>query len=222
MEIRNIKDISDSILNRLDILAKKDCQPGKYSLTKISELSKNTDVLYLFEKDTPVYFLLLDLFEKHKTVYIHDVCVNKLHRGKHLFKKSLSFLKKYYLKKGYTSFTLDASDSAKEEGFDQKARIHIFHRAGFDVNTETGYFTKSGEYKIIKTTVLLDTNEIVEIQKKENGKYYVKNTTDDIYPIHIGQIEKCFDSDLNQVSCPMIMHISKRARKTRKKSLGKK
>jgi len=43
MEIHNIKDVSDTILNSLDILGNKDCQPGKYSLIEIREMAKNTD-----------------------------------------------------------------------------------------------------------------------------------------------------------------------------------
>ena len=218
MEINSIKNIPDSILNTLDILANKDCQPGKYSLVELREMAKNTDILYLVEKDTPIYFLLLDLFAKHKSVYIHDVCVNKLHRGKSLFKKSLTFLKEYYLKKGYTKFTLDASDSTKEEGLDQKARIHIFHSAGFDINTETGYFTNSNNYKTMKTKVLLDNNKTVEIQKKHNDKYYVKNNTGEKYDININEIKSCLDSELNPISCPMIMNISLKGGKGTRKA----
>jgi len=200
----------------------RDCQPGKYSLDKIRDMSKNTDVLYLFEKATPICVLLLDIFTNHKMIYIHDVCVAKLHRGKGLFKKSLDFLKKHYSKKGYTQFTLDASDSTKEKGLDQKARIHIFHSAGFDINTETGYFTNSGEYKVIKTMVLLDNNEIVEIQKKEGDNYYVKNDMGKKYSVDIGQIEKCLDAELNQISCPMIMHASSRKVKRAKRKMQRK
>jgi hypothetical protein len=214
MKIKNIKDMPDDVLDSLDTLANKDCQSGKYSLIDIRDkYSKNTDVLYLLEKDIPVYFLLLDLFVKHKMVYIHDVCVSKLHRGKSLFKKSLTFLKKYYSNKGFTNFTLDASNSTKEEGLDQKARIYIFHSAGFDINTETGYYTKSGDYNVIKTIVLLDNKEIVEIQKKEGKKYLVKNDKDEEYSITIDQVEKCLDSDLKPISCPMIMNISLNSRK---------
>ena len=221
MELRSIKDIPDDFLNSLDILANKDCQSGKYSLIEIRKMAKNTDILYLLEKDKPVFFLLLDLFAKHKMIYIHDVCVSKLHRGKSLFKKSLTFLKKYYLKKGYTHFTLDASDSTKEEGLNQKARIHIFNSAGFDLNTETGYFTESGNYKVIKTLVLLDNNEIAEIQKKEGSKYYVKTDIKE-YSVNISQIEKCLDSDLNQISCPMIMYLSTKRKKNNTKKKSKK
>ena len=219
MEIHNIKEIPNDILNRLNELMNTDCQPGKFSLIDIRDkYSKNTDVLYLFEKDTPVYFLLLDLFVKHKTVYIHDVCVNKLHRGKSLFKKSLAFLKEYYLKEPYTHFTLDASYSVKEEGLNQKVRIHIFHSAGFDINTETGYFTESGDYNIIKTRVLLDNKEVAEIQKKEGDKYIVKNNKGELYSINIHQIEHCLDADSNQISCPMIMDIgTKGGRRKRSK-----
>jgi len=208
MEIHNIKDIPDEFLNKLDTLANKDCQPGTYTLVELREMAKNTDVLYLLEKDTPIFFLLLDIFDKHKMIYIHDVCVSKLHRGKSLFKKSLTFLKTHYMKKGYTHFTLDASDSTKEIGLNQKARLHIFHSAGFDVNTETGYFTHTGDYKVIKTMVLLDNKEIVEIQKRDGEKYYVKNDEEKTYVVNIKQIEQCLDSELNQISCPMIMYIS--------------
>ena len=51
MEIKDIKDIPDSILNKFNTLMNKDCQPGKYSLVDIKEIAKNTDILYLFEKD---------------------------------------------------------------------------------------------------------------------------------------------------------------------------
>jgi len=220
MKIKNIKDMPDNILDSLDILANKDCQAGKYSLVDIRDkYSKNTDVLYLLDKDTPVYFLLLDLFVKHKIVYIHDVCVSKKHRGKSLFKKSLTFLKKYYSKKGFTNFTLDASNSTKEEGLNQKARIYIFHSAGFDINTETDIYTEDGDYSTIKTIVLLDNKEIVEIQKKDGKKYIVKNDKDKEYSITIDEIEKCLDSDLKPISCPMIMNISLNSRrKTMRKS----
>jgi hypothetical protein len=206
MEIHNIKDISDDILNSFNKVLNRDCQPGKYSLVEVRDMAKNMDMLYLFEGDIPVYFLLLDLFVKHKNIYIHDVCVNKSHRGKGLFKESLKFLKKYYLKKGYKTFTLDASDS-EEEGLNQKIRIHIFHSAGFDINTETGYYTKSGEYNIIKTMVLLDNKEKAEIQKRNGNTYYVKNDRGEQYKINIDQIEQCFDSESNPISCPMIMNI---------------
>jgi hypothetical protein len=215
MELKDIHDISDDILKSLDILAKKDCQPGKYSLIELKKIYRHTDVLYLLDKEKPIYFVLLDRFIKHKMVYIHDVCLSKLHRGKSIFKKSLNFLKKHYVKKGYTKFTLDASDSTKEEGLDQKARIHIFHSAGFDVNTETGYFTASGDYKVMKTRVVLDTNDKAEIQKKEGNRYRVKNTAGEIYTIELGQIEKCLDADSKQISCPMIMALSRRRTRRR-------
>jgi GNAT superfamily N-acetyltransferase len=207
MEIHNIKDVSDDILNSFNKVMNRDCQPGKFSLVEIRDMAKNMDMLYLFEGDIPVYFLLLDLFVKHKNVYIHDVCVNKSHRGKGLFKESLKFLKKYYLKKGYKTFTLDASDSTKEEGLNQKIRIHIFHSAGFNINTETGYFTKSGDYTIMKTVVLLDNKEKVEIQKRNGNTYYVTNDRGEQSKINIDQIERCFDSESNFISCPMIMNM---------------
>jgi hypothetical protein len=218
MEIHNIKDISDDILNKFTKIMNRDCQAGKFSLKKIKDLANNTDMLYMFEDETPVYFLLLDLFEKHKTLYIHDVCVNKEHRGKGIFKKSMGFLKRHYSKKGFTKFTLDASFSKKEAGLDQKARIHIFHSAGFNINTETGYFTKSGEYKVIKTNVLLDTGERVELQKMVGDKYLAKNK-EGTHLVQIDQIEKCFDAEGKQLSCPMILYFKGKQGTRRKRFL---
>lgn len=220
MEVYNIKDISDTILNKLDGMMNRDCQAGKFSLIDIRDkYSQNTDILYIIKAGEPVYFLLLDVFPKHKNVYIHDVCVNKLHRGKGIFKKSLAFLKDHYSKKGFTNFTLDASDSKKEEGLDQKARIHIFHSAGFDINPETGYFTESGEYEIIKTNVLLDTGKKAEIQSMDGDKYVVKDRSGKVSSVSIDQIEKCYDSKSHQLSCPMIMPIKAggNKRKTRRR-----
>ena len=129
-------------------------------------------------------------------------------------------MKKYYLNKGYRTFTLDASDSTKEEGLNQKIRIHIFHSAGFHINTETGYYRKSGEYTIMKTMVLLDTKEKVEIQKKTGNTYYVKNHRGEQYDINIDQIEQCFDSESNAISCPMMLNLNtdKERRRTRRKT----
>ena len=215
----NIKDISDTILNKLDVMMNRDCQAGKFSLIDIRDkYSQNMDILYIIKSGEPVYFLLLDIFPKHKNVYIHDVCVNKLHRGKGIFKKSLAFLKGHYSKKGFTNFTLDASHSTKEEGLDQKARIHIFHSAGFDINPETGYFTESGEYEIIKTSILLDTGKRVEIQSMDGDKYIVKDKSGNVSSVSIDQIEKCYDSKSHQLSCPMIMSIRRSGgNKTRKR-----
>ena len=220
MEIRPLNHVSDDTLTRLDTLA-NECEPGKYSLVQLRDMATNkkTDILYLLDEDEPIYFTLLDIFPKHKTIYIHDVCASKSHRGKGLFKKSLTLLKKHYAAKGYT-FTLDASHR-KKGGLDQKARIHIFHSAGFDINPETGYFTQQGEYKVINTRVILDTKEKLEIQKRVGDTYHVTDDEGKTNTIDIGQIEQCLDAESKQISCPMIM--AKRAhRRTRRKSRGRK
>jgi hypothetical protein len=210
MEIHKIKELDDTILQKLDTLINTHCQPGKFSLIDIRDkYSKNMELLYLFENDTPIYVLLLDIFVKHKTVYIHDVCVHKSSRGKGLFKKSLVLLKSHYSKLGFKSFTLDASDSTKETGLDQKARIHIFHSAGFTINTETGLFNQSGDYEVIKTIVSLDDGSKVELQSCNGPNYIVRplESPTKEYTINIKQIEHCYDSDLNQISCPMRLTI---------------
>ena len=219
MELHNIKDVPDDILTKLNTMMNRDCQAGKFTLSEIRDTySKNTDIVYIIEKGEPVYFLLLDRFNKQKTVYIHDVCLNNQYRGKGIFKKSLAFLKDHYSKIGFKSFTLDASDSTKEEGLNQKARIHIFHSAGFDINTETGYYKESGDYEIIKTVALLDNGDKVEIQERSGDTYLVKNAKGDEYSITIDKIEKCYDSESNQLSCPMILTLPKMGGRKKRKS----
>ena len=73
---------------------------------------------------------------------------------------------------------------------------------------------------MIKTKVVLDTKEIVEIQKKEGDAYLVKNKKGEESSVTIDQIEKCLDSELHPISCPMILHISSKKgtlRKTQKR-----
>ena len=216
--IKNIKDVPDTILETLNNMMNRNCQAGKFSLRNIRDkYSTNTDILYLLENDVPVYFLLLDIFAKHKTVYIHDVCVNKSNRGKGLFKKSVAVISKYYSKKGFTSLTLDASDSTKEEGLNQKARINIFHSAGFNINLETGYFKGDGNYEIIETTVSLDDGQIVTLKTVSGKSYKATDKNGNLITIDISQIETCYDGDANQISCPMIINIVKNGgRKTRR------
>ena len=225
-EIKDIKDMSDALLEKLTTVLNRDCQPGKYSLVEIRDkYAKNTDRLYIIENGEPVYFLLLDRFPKHKSVYLHDVCVSMGARGRGLFKASLGFLKTYYAARGFTNFTLDASDSTKEAGLDQKARLRIFGSAGFDINTETGYFTEDGGYKIMKTRVQLDDGSVVTMLGRSGADYVVMD--DDRgkqYTVGIKRVEKCYDGAANQISCPMIMRIpvvgkgkGRGRRKTRKK-----
>jgi hypothetical protein len=216
--IKNIKDVSDEILDILNNMMNRNCQVGKFSLRNIRDIySTSTDILYVLENTEPVYFLLLDVFTKHKTVYIHDVCIGKKYRGKGLFKKSLASITKYYNKKGFTSLTLDASDSTKEEGLNQKARIHIFHSAGFSINLETGYFTESGDYEIIETTVGLDDGQIVTLKSKTGKSYKAIDKDGNPLTIDISQIANCFDGDSKQISCPMIMNMTKNGgRQTRR------
>jgi hypothetical protein len=222
MEIHNIKDVSDRILDDLTTVMNRDCQVGKFTLKELRDnYSKHTDICYLFVNGEPVYFLLLDVFPKQKIIYIHDVCKSKAQEIKGIFKSSLVFLTSHYSKKGFKKFTLDASDSTKESGLNQKARIHIFSKAGFVISPETGIFNESGDYKIINTIVSLTSGEKVTIQSKNKisqETYNVKTDTNAIKQISQTEIVNCYDDNSNQISCPMMMDIPKSTskRKTRK------
>ena len=45
------------------------------------------------------------------------------------------------------------------------------------------------------------------IEHDHNSKVYVKNDRGEQYKINIDQIEQCFDSESNPLSCPMIMNM---------------
>ena len=219
--IQDIKSVNDEILEELDDLMDKDCQGGKYSLAEVRDkFAKNMDILYIKDGETYIHILLIDIFPKHKTIYLHDVCVSTLYRGQGIFKKALQYLSKYYQKEGFLTITLDASDSTKEEGLDQKARIAIFTKAGFHINPKTDVWTETGEFSILDTKVLLESGETVEIKSFKDNKYSVKGSKGSS-TIDSSEIKRCYGLNDEYISCPMILNISSKnggkKRKTRKR-----
>lgn len=216
--IKDIKVVSDTDLIELTKLMNKDCQPGKYSLIELRDtFAKTMDILYIKDDDKFIHFMLLDIFPKHKSVYIHDVCVAKSHRGQGIFKSALAFLKTHYKKKGIETFRLDASDSTKEKGLDQKARIAIFTKAGFHINPKTDVWNDKGEFDIVATKVKLESGNTVEIIKPEKDNQYTVKNTDGTTSIVAGtDIKRCYGLDGKYISCPMILNL-KSKRKTRKR-----
>ncbi len=219
--IQDIKSVSDEILKELTDLMNKDCQPGKYSLAEVRDkFAKNMDILYIKDDKTYIHFILIDIFSKHKTVYLHDVCVSMLYRGQGIFKKALQYLSRYYEKKGFHTVTLDASDSTKEEGLDQKARIAIFAKAGFHINPKTDAWSENGDFNVLDTKVLLDSGKVVEIKSfLKDNKYSVKGSG--LSTIDASEIKRCYGLNDEYVSCPMILNIGSRnggnKRKTKKR-----
>ena len=207
-EIQPIQDMDDIILKELSSILDKNCQPGKYSLIELRDLFKaKTDILYGKDNDKLINVILIDVFPKHKSVYLHDVCVAKSHRGQGMFNKALQFLIKHYKAKGIKTITLDASDSTKEKGLNQKARITIFSKSGFSINPKTDVWKENGEFDIVPTTVELNTGELVEIQGEAKGESYtVKDKSQKEYTINIDQIERCKALG-SYVSCHMKMNI---------------
>jgi hypothetical protein len=112
---------------------------------------------------------------------------------------------------------LDASDSTKEAGLDQKARLRIFSGAGFDINTETGYYTAEGAYEIVPTTVLLSNGETGTVLGRAGDDYSVTYEGKQ-HTVPINQIEKCYDGAANQISCPMIMMLPSTGGRSRRRS----
>jgi len=215
-KIHSIQEIDDEVLKQLSTLLDKDCQPGKYSLIELRDLFKaKTDILYGKQNDILINVILIDVFPKHKSVYLHDVCVANSHRGQGIFNKGLQFLIKHYKTKGIKTITLDASDSTKEKGLNQKARIAIFSKSGFSINPTTDIWKENGEFDIVPTAVELNTGEVVELQ---DDSYTVKDKSQKEYTIRIDQIERCKALG-SYVSCPMKMNIPTNGGKTKKSSL---
>ena len=223
--IQDIKTVSDEILKELTVIMNRDCQPGKFTLAEVRDrFAKTMDILYIKEGKTYIHFMLIDIFNKHKTVYLHDVCVSTVYRGQGIFKKALQYLSKYYQKKGFHTITLDASDSTKEAGLDQKARIAIFAKAGFRINPKTEAWDENGEFIILDTKVLLDSGKVVTILKNiKDTTYSVKYSNGIVSTVEIGEIKRCYGLNDEYVSCPMSQTIlaknggkKRKTRKTRK------
>ena len=222
--LKDIKVVSDRDLIQLTKLMNKDCQPGKYSLMEVRDkFAKTMDILYIKDGDEFIHFMLLDIFPKHNSVYLHDVCVANSHRGQGIFKNALAFIKTHYKKKGIETLTLDASDSTKEEGLDQKARIAIFTKAGFHINPKTDVWNEKGEFDIVPTKVKLESGNTVEIIKPEKDNQYTVNNTDGtISTIATADIKQCYGLDGKFISCPMILNLRSKGgkRKTRKRKVA--
>jgi len=223
--IHDITTVSDEILKELTILMNRDCQPGKFTLAELRDrVAKPMDIVYIQDGKTYIHFMLIDVFPKHKTIYLHDVCVSTEYRGQGIFKKALHYISKHYQKKGFHTITLDASDSTKEAGLDQKARIAIFAKAGFRINPKTEAWNEKGEFTILDTKVLLDSGKVVTILKNiKDTSYSVKYSNGIVSIIDIGEITRCYGLNDDYVSCPMIQTIlaknggkKRKTRKTRK------
>ena len=221
--LEDIKLVSDTVLIELTKLMNKDCQAGKYTLMEVRDkFAKTMDILYIKDNNEYIHFMLLDIFPKHKSVYLHDVCVANLYRGQGIFKSALSFLKAHYKKKGIETFTLDASDSLKEKGLDQKARIAIFTKAGFHINPKTDVWNEKGEFDTIPTKIKLESGETAEIKsvlKNNNSLRYSVKIAETVSTIDGSEIKRCYGLNDEYISCPMILNLGSKnggRRKTRK------
>jgi hypothetical protein len=89
--------------------------------------------LFFAKTDNKVSFVTL-ILAKRPTLYLYYVCVCPESRGSGVFKRAFKELKSIYLKKGFTTFGLDASEEENvPPGMTQAKRIQIFNRLGFHI-----------------------------------------------------------------------------------------
>ena len=185
--IENIKNINDDILKKLD-KSQSDCWKITEMNSSISRKKQNYDVMYMIENDKIIFSTYINVYKKHKFVYLHSVCALNEYRGKGLFRKALDYIKDYYKKLGFASIKLNAGNEV-ENGLNQKKRVEIFNKVGFEIDPILDYYDDNGNYKQTKTKVKLDNGKIVEYNKD------IKN-----------QVEKCYH-DSTEYPCPMILEL---------------
>ena len=107
-----------------------------------------------------------------------------------MLRKALDFIKDYYKKLGFSSIKLNA-DNSDDNRLNQKNRIEIFNKVGFEIDPILEYYDKNNNYIQTNTKVKLDNGNIIEYNKD------IKN-----------QVEKCYH-DLTEYPCPMILELIK-------------
>jgi len=185
--IKNIKNINDDILKKLDE-SQSDCWKITEMNSSLSRKKHNYDVMYMIEKNKIIFSTYINVYKKHKFVYLNSICASNEYRGKGLFRKALDYIKDYYKKLGFESIKLNA-DNTDDNGLNQKKRIEIFNKVGFEIDPILDYYDDKNNYIQTKTKVKLDNGKIVEYNKD------IEN-----------QVEKCYYDSI-EYPCPMILHL---------------
>jgi ribosomal protein S18 acetylase RimI-like enzyme len=185
--IGNIKNINDDILKKLDE-SQSDCWKITEMNSSLSRKENNYDVMYMIENDKIIFSTYINVYKKHNYIYLNSVCASNEYRGKGLFKKALDYIKDHYKKLGFASIKLNV-DNTDDNGLNQKKRIEIFNKVGFEIDPILDYYDHKNNYIQTKTKVKLDNGKIVEYNKD------IEN-----------QVEKCY-YDLTEYPCPMILEL---------------
>ena len=160
-------------------------------------------VLFFAKSNNKVIFVSL-ILAKRPTLYLYYVCVCPESRGSGVFKKAYKELRAIYLKKGFTTFGLDASEEENvPPGMTQAKRIQIFNQLGFHIVPKKNPNPFKPHTGDPHTYVILKTGKAQLINRTGNNYTVLLNGVEN--NVVLADILGCVD-DMNSVGpdlCPM-------------------
>ena len=131
--------------------------PNSVGLDGLVSNYKHVGFQIFFERDAGSLTFVSLILAKRPTLYLYYVCVNPEHRGSGVFKRAFKNLRAMYLKKGFTTFALDASEEENvPPGMTQPKRIQIFNRLGFHIVAKKNPNPFSTHTQDLQTYVILN------------------------------------------------------------------
>jgi len=159
--------------------------------------------LFFAKSNNKVIFVTL-ILAKRPTLYLYYVCVCPESRGSGIFKRAYKELKAIYLKKGFTTFALDASEEENvPPGMTQAKRIQIFNRLGFHIVPKKNPNPFKPHTGDLKTYVILKEGKAQLLSRNSNQYLILINGVKKA--VGLGDILGCVD-DMGSVGpdiCPM-------------------
>ena len=159
--------------------------------------------LFFARENNKLTFVTL-ILAKRPTLYLYYVCVNPESRGSGVFKRAYKELRAIYLKKGFTTFGLDASEEENvPPGITQAKRINIFNRLGFHIVPKKNPNPFKPHTGDLQTYVILKEGKAKLLSRNSNQYHVLLNG--EKKTVGLADILGCVD-DMNSAGpdlCPM-------------------
>ena len=178
--------------------------PNSVGLDGLVKNYKHVGFSMFFAKENNNITFVSLILAKRPTLYLYYVCVNPESRGSGVFKRAYKELRAIYLKKGFTTFALDASEEENvPPGITQTKRIQIFNRLGFHIVTKKNPNPFKPHTGDLQTYVILKEGKAQLLTRNSNQYLVLLNGVKKA--VGLGDILGCVDdmgSDGPDV-CPM-------------------
>jgi len=178
--------------------------PNSIGLDGLIENYKHVGFFLFFARENTKLTFVSLILAKRPTLYLYYVCVNPESRGSGVFKRAYKQLRTIYLKKGFTTFALDASEEENvPPGMTQPKRIQIFNRLGFHIVAKKNPNPFKPHTGDLQTYVILKEGKAQLLSRNSNQYLVLLNGVKKT--VGLGDILGCVD-DMDSVGpdvCPM-------------------